>query len=112
MNNLGKKYEKIAFEYLKKEKYKILELNYTTKIGEIDIIAMKNKTLILIEVKGGTNKFGDPAYRVNRKKIIKISKVGEIFINTHRELDFEDVQIDVISVNTEGIIKHFQQQRI
>ena len=35
----GKKSEKLACDYLKKKKYKILEINYTNIIGEIDIIA-------------------------------------------------------------------------
>lgn len=111
MNNLGIIYEDIAVNYLKKKKYKILERNFTTKVGEIDIICFKNNCLIFIEVKGGNDKFSNPAFRVNKKKLQKISKVGEIYINKNINIQFEEVQIDVISINNKNEISHYKSQR-
>jgi putative endonuclease len=47
--------ETIAVGFLESKGFKILERNYTKKIGEIDIIAMKNKKLHFIEVKAIKN---------------------------------------------------------
>lgn len=46
--NLG---EDFAADYLEKEGYTILERNYATKLGEIDIIAQKDNFIAFVEVK-------------------------------------------------------------
>ena len=43
---LGRVGEKQAVKYLKKRKIKILEKNYVTPIGEIDIIAKEKDSLL------------------------------------------------------------------
>ena len=64
--------EKLALDYLKKKKYKILETNYRySRKGEIDIIAKDKKTkdLVFIEVKTRRDsRFGWPEVSVNQKK--------------------------------------------
>ena len=47
----GKKSESLAAWYLKKNGYKIIEQNYRTALGEIDIIAKEKKTIVFVEVK-------------------------------------------------------------
>ena len=50
--NLGAIGEKIAEEYLRKEKgFKVITKNYTCPIGEIDMIASDGKTLVFVEVR-------------------------------------------------------------
>lgn len=46
--NLG---EELAAEFLKSQRYMILERNYSTDFGEIDIICKKQKTFYFVEVK-------------------------------------------------------------
>ena len=61
--NLGKLGEKIAEKYLIKNKYTIIEKNFYSKQGEIDIIAEEKDTreIVFIEVKTRTNsKYGRP----------------------------------------------------
>ena len=48
---LGRWGESVAAEYLKKLGYKILGLNYTTRFGEVDIIAQNKKFIVFVEVK-------------------------------------------------------------
>lgn len=50
--NKGFEYEKIAKKYLVDKKYKILEENFISRYGEIDIIAFRDNRLHFIEVKG------------------------------------------------------------
>ena len=50
-NLLGCWGESIAAEYLRKKRYAILECNYKTRFGEIDVIAKKRNTVVFAEVK-------------------------------------------------------------
>ncbi|WP_297889701.1 YraN family protein, partial [Sulfurihydrogenibium sp.] len=52
--SLGKEKEDIAANYLKEKGYEILERNFYTKYGEIDIIAYKDDTIVIVEVKDTT----------------------------------------------------------
>ena len=48
---IGKLGEKLACKWYTDRKYKLLDINYRTRLGEIDIIAMKKKEIVFIEVK-------------------------------------------------------------
>lgn len=47
--------EAVAGDYLKKQGFKILELNWKTRYCEIDIIAQKKKVIYFVEVKSRRN---------------------------------------------------------
>ncbi len=108
MNDKGIIFEEAACKYLKKNKFEILLRNFQTKIGEIDIICKKDNILIFVEVKGGKDYFNELAYKVDKKKIVKISKVGELFIAYSRNLKFEEVRIDAITVSDNEKISHYK----
>lgn len=69
----GKRGEDIAREYLEKKGYKIVEQNYKTKYGEIDLVCQRKKELVIVEVrtKIGEN-FGTPEESLTKKKLRKI----------------------------------------
>ena len=78
---LGVQGEIIAAEFLKKKKYIILEKNYTTKIGEVDIIAKDNDVIVFVEVKErGTKRFGLPREAVTLYKQNKIRLVASQYL--------------------------------
>ena len=76
--NKGFEYEKIAKRYLFDKGYKVVEENFTCRLGEIDIIASKGGRLHFIEVKGRKNiDFGYPREAVTiqkQKRIIRAAK--------------------------------------
>ena len=73
--------ETMAANYLKKNKYKIIERNYTVKKGEIDIIAKENDEIVFVEVKRRKNSdYGRPSENVDLKKQKKITAVAEYYI--------------------------------
>lgn len=80
--------EEITEKYLIKKKYKILERNYTTKLGEIDIIAANKSNIIFVEVKTrGVNSLGFPAEAVTKSKQKKIIKTAFLYLmSNHCEL--------------------------
>jgi putative endonuclease len=111
MNKQGIVYEDAATKYLVKKGYKILERNFKTKFGEIDIIALEKDVLVFIEVKGGKDDLYDPAERADINKLKKVMRTAEFFINRYKG-NFEEVRIDVISVNKKLEITHYPSQRI
>lgn len=90
--------EKIAQGFLLNKGYEILETNFYTKRGEIDIIAQKNKCIVFVEVKTRTNlKFGTPAMAVNSTKKKHIKSVAKTFLHLYR-LNNCEIRFDVIEV--------------
>jgi len=96
-NDLGKKGEELAFNYLIKKGYKILCRNYRFKRNEIDIIAEFENTLIIIEVKTRASRFlAGPEETVTKGKQKTIIKVAHEYI-IENEIDL-DTQFDIISI--------------
>lgn len=90
--------ENVATQYLKKQKYKILERNYKNQIGEIDIIAKDKKVLVFVEVKARTSEmFGRPCEAVDFKKQQKIHSVASVYLKEHK-LEDAEFRFDVIEV--------------
>ena len=75
-----------AVEYLLSHGFDIIERNFYSRFGEIDIIAFKDETFHFIEVKGG---LWDIIYKIDKKKISKIVKTADIYMSKNRvESDF------------------------
>ncbi|PAF44521.1 YraN family protein [Helicobacter sp. 11S02596-1] len=73
--------EDLACSYLKNNDFEIITRNFFCKYGEIDIIALKNKTLHFVEVKSG--KGFEPIYAITPKKLLKITKTIDFFLLQH-----------------------------
>ena len=94
----GEESESIAVSYLKKQGYKIIEQNYRTKLGEIDIIAREKDTIAFIEVKSRKSKnFGSPKWAVTPKKQRKISMVALWYLKTTMQSNVK-ARFDVVSI--------------
>ena len=100
-NETGKKGEELATGMLKDKGYEILEKNWRYKNLEADIIAKKDDTLIIAEVKTrSTRYFGEPEEFVNKAKKQNLIKAANAYIE-QQELDLE-VRFDIISVLISG----------
>ena len=109
-NELGKKGEQLAIDFLIKNEYKILEKNYRYLKAEVDIIAQKESTLVVVEVKTrSTDYFGDPQDAVNPKKIKHLVSAIDYYI-IDKDLDVE-VRFDIIAIihqNNKTRIEHLE----
>ena len=95
--------EILAANFLKLQKYKILQTNYRNKIGEIDIIAQKGQTIVFVEVKRrSTLQYGRPIEAVDTRKQNKIRKTAEIYLMLNKQT-LNDVRFDVIEILDEEI---------
>ncbi len=107
--SVGGYYENIAAEYLKKEGYSIVCMNYRCKIGEIDIVAIDNGCLVFCEVKyRSSEKFGSPFEAVNIQKQMKISKTAMHYCMCHNLGENGKYRFDVIGVYGTGKIEHIE----
>ena len=72
----GKEGEKIAAAFLKKNGYRISEINFRCILGEIDIIARDKDEIVFIEVK--TRKSGELGYPEQAVGIRKQKKMSHL----------------------------------
>ena len=109
-NQLGKKGEELAVDFLLKKGYEIIERNYRFDKAEVDIIAKKGETLAIIEVKTrSTSDFGDPQDFLKTKQIQRIVKAVDEYVLVNK-LDVE-VQFDIITIVKEStgfLIEHLE----
>jgi len=108
--------EQAAVKYLKKKGYKIVELNYRTRYGEIDVVAMtegSEPTLVFVEVKSKTGEsHGEPWEMVDKWKLGRIKRMAVMYLKK-KELGEPLCRIDVIGVwlridETVEKLKHWQ----
>ena len=100
---LGVQGEIVAAEYLKNKKYKILEKNFTTKIGEVDIIAQLKDIIVFVEVKQrGTKRYGLPREAVTPYKQNKIRLVASQYLLSKNMIDAK-VRFDVVEILGDSI---------
>ncbi len=81
---IGADKELLAVKYLKDREYSILEQNYYTRHGEIDIIATNDGYIVFIEVKYRSNtKIGFPEEAVNARKQQAIIAAAKYYLYRH-----------------------------
>lgn len=93
---LGKKYEEEATRFLIKNGYEVLETNFYSKFGEIDIIAKKDNLLVIIEVKyRNNNLYGEGIESINHTKLKRILKTTKQYIYDNN-IENMDIRFDCI----------------
>ncbi|MDP1722947.1 MAG: YraN family protein [Candidatus Gottesmanbacteria bacterium] len=98
---LGKIGEDLACEYLLNHQYTIIERNFQKRYGELDIIVIKDKILIFVEVKTRIGRrFGLPEESVTPRKLREVIQTAHYYKLLHPELP-ERMRIDVIAIELE-----------
>lgn len=101
-SSFGRVGEDFAVSFLRQHGYKVIERNFRSRFGEIDIIAVDGDTLVFVEVKARwSKKFGAPEEAVTPQKLYKIKRTAEYFSLTHKGLP-EKLRIDVVAIEAEG----------
>lgn len=94
----GRRGEKMAVEYLRGQRYIILEVNYRKPYGEVDIVARDGNTLVFIEVKTRhTLVYGTPFEAVDSRKQRQISRVAQEYLQV-KGLNDCPARFDVVAV--------------
>ena len=102
--SIGNDGENRAAAYLVSKGFEIIERNWRTNRGEIDIIAFKNDVLVFVEVKSLPNGTLDMIQReLNYQKRERILKTSKRFLLKHREYNNSYVRFDVIVIDMPGL---------
>ena len=104
---LGKKGEKLAVAYVKKQGMRVLKTNYRTPFGEADIIALDGDEIAFIEVKTrSTDNYGTPGEAITEDKQRRYRKIAEFYwLQTGEE---PNARFDVVEVWADGRIEHLK----
>ena len=104
MPNKGRAGEAAAAIYLEEKGIQILERNFSSRRGEIDIIARDGETLVFAEVKTwATYGIESLEQALNAKKRHKIIETSKYFLSLHREYRYMAIRYDVIFISPGGI---------
>jgi len=99
---IGDKGEQMAADYLKDRGYQLLDKNFVTRYGELDLVALEFGTVVFVEVKTRTSTaFGLPESSVTPAKLERIQNAGLLWLQVHPEAP-NDWRVDVIAI----IINH------
>jgi putative endonuclease len=95
---LGMKGEEAAEKYLAQEGYQILEKNFHSQQGEIDIVAWDGKTLVFVEVKNYSfRSFGSPLGAIRKSKRESIIHAARTYLLKNKIKDI-DCRFDVVTI--------------
>jgi putative endonuclease len=98
MKDLGKRGEDLAVALCKAKGFMVIEQNFRTPFGEIDIIAKDGNVFVFIEVKARTgDAYGAPFEAVTRGKRDRITKVAMSYMKRFRKE--VPARFDVISIS-------------
>lgn len=97
IGEFGRSGENLAEKFLKKTGYKIIEKNFKTKFGEIDIISKDKDTIVFVEVKTRRDSsFGVPQLSVNTRKQKHLALAALTFIKKN-SLN-SDYRFDIVAI--------------
>ncbi|MEK7848242.1 MAG: YraN family protein [Chloroflexota bacterium] len=97
--DLGARGEKAAQDLLKKRGYKVLEANYRTREGEIDLVALKDDAVVFVEVRARRgHAFGTPQESVTPRKLARLRSLALEYLATHPHLPSR-ARIEVVAVD-------------
>ena len=97
----GLEAEDDALRYLIQHGLKLVLRNYRCRVGEIDLVMLDGKTLLVIEVRSrASQRYGGAAASVTKRKQRRIINAARFLLVSRRELQRFPVRFDVIAIDT------------
>jgi putative endonuclease len=101
-DELGRRGEQLAADYLEQAGLRILDRNWRCETGELDIVALDQRVLVVCEVKTRSGvRYGSPLEAVSHRKRVRLRRLAAAWLAAHG-LRFDDVRIDVIGLVRDG----------
>ncbi len=99
---LGRRGERAAEKYLRRNGYRIVARNFRAAGAEIDLVAMDGETLVFVEVKTRRSRIaGAPEEAVDERKQTRMRRAAEVFARRYRENEIE-MRFDIAAVDVSG----------
>jgi|SRR3954469_3781246 putative endonuclease len=111
--SLGQRGEDAAARFLKRQGLRIIERGYDSPLGEIDIIAVDDRTIVFVEVKTRTsNDAGGPTEAIDSNKQRRMTQSALAYLKSKRLLQ-NAARFDVVAVTwpvgaREPAIEHYK----
>lgn len=100
----GKAGEDAAARFLEGAGYRVVERNFRSRTGEIDLIALDGGTLVFVEVKAwSTIPMEDLGRSIGPAKRRRIVETAKFFLDRHREYKCAGARFDVVFVGPSGV---------
>lgn len=111
-DELGRRGEDVAVEYLQQRGLVVLERNWRCREGELDVVCVEDEALVVCEVKTRScTRFGEPAEAVTPRKALKVRRAAQAWLST-RGVGWAQVRFDVVAVVVEPgrptTLQHFE----
>ena len=106
----GRRGEQTAAAYLRERSYRILEINFKTGLGEVDIIGTRQDTIVFFEVKSWTAvPWGELGYSVASRKRNRITAAAQYYLKHRPDLQSYRIRFDLLLVSpNEGVVRHIE----
>jgi putative endonuclease len=96
---MGRAAEDAACRYLERAGYRIVTRNFRHRLGELDVVAIEDGVLALVEVRFRSgSKFGGAAASVTHSKRRRLQRAAEVLLKRHPELAALPARFDFIEV--------------
>ncbi len=111
---LGRTGEELAQAFLTRHGYRILDRNFHTRWGELDIVARERKDVVFVEVKTRTDTdFASPEESVNFTKQEHLRRAAELWLAEKNPQPLPLCRFDVVTVTFKNgappLIEHFKE---
>ena len=95
---LGRHGEDLAAEHLQQAGLRVIDRNWRCTDGEIDIVAVDRRVLVVCEVKTRTgDRFGSPLESISRTKLKRLRRLAIRWVVAHGVL-FDEIRVDAVGV--------------
>ncbi|HOL99680.1 MAG: YraN family protein [Limnochordia bacterium] len=98
----GRRFERLARDFLVSQGLRFVEANFATRFGEIDLIMLDGRVLVFVEVKyRSSERFGTSLEQVTQGKIRRIKLAAQAYLQAY-PAQVEAVRFDVVGISPEG----------
>lgn len=99
----GRRGEALAAEYLSEHGFEVIEQNWHTKFGEIDLVVLKDSLVVFVEVKLKSGDiFGSPEEMITKQKIAQVLNNAQVYLLTHPEFSSHKKRVDGVCIVVDG----------
>lgn len=110
--SVGARFEQRALERLERSGLKLVERNWRTRFGELDLVMRDGDTLVFVEVRYRRDPdFGGGAASVGPDKRMKLMRAAEGFLQSHPRLAAMPCRFDVVAFDGDADAPDCEWQR-
>ncbi len=95
---LGTHYEKTALKFLRQRGLQLVQQNYRSRFGEIDLVMRENCCIVFVEVRfRSRNRFANARLTVDHRKQSRLVNTAAVFLSQHPQHADDTVRFDVLA---------------